>query len=41
MRPRMPLNPSRIEVMDDQMAEIYRRKTPAERLAIDPGGMRE
>jgi hypothetical protein len=30
----MPLDPTNIEVMDDQMAEIYRRKTPAERQAI-------
>ena len=30
----MPLDPTKIEVMDDQMAEIYRRKTPAERQAI-------
>jgi hypothetical protein len=30
----MPLDPTKIEVLDDQMAEIYRRKTPAERQAI-------
>ena len=28
------LDPRRIEVMDDVMAEILRRKTPTERLAI-------
>lgn len=31
------LDPRRIEVMDDAMAEILRRKTPAERLAIGFG----
>ncbi|MDC8449426.1 MAG: hypothetical protein LV473_13840 [Nitrospira sp.] len=31
------LDPVRIEVMDDTMAEILRRKTPAERLAIGFG----
>lgn len=30
----MALDPSKIEVIDDRMAEIYRRKTPAERQAI-------
>ena len=29
----MRLDPGQIEVMDDAMAEVYRRKTPAERLA--------
>ncbi len=33
----MPLDPLRIEVIDDRMAEIYRRKTPAERQAIAHG----
>jgi hypothetical protein len=33
----MPLDPSTIEVMDDRMAEVYRRKTSAERLAIANG----
>lgn len=32
-----PLDPRRIEVMDEAMAEILRRKTPAERLAIGFG----
>jgi hypothetical protein len=31
------LDPRRIEVMDEAMAEILRRKTPAERLAIGFG----
>jgi hypothetical protein len=31
------LDPRRIEVMDDVMAEILRRKTPTERLAIGFG----
>lgn len=30
----MRLDPGQIEVMDDQMAEILRQKTGAERLAI-------
>ena len=30
---RMP-DPRRIELMDDAMAEVMRRKTPAERVAI-------
>ena len=29
-----PVKPSQIEVMDDAMAEVYRTKTSAERLAI-------
>ncbi len=33
----MSLHLPRIEVMDDMMAEILRRKTPAERLAIGFG----
>jgi hypothetical protein len=33
----MPIDPANIEVIDDQMAEIYRRKSPAERLAIAHG----
>ena len=33
----MPLDPSKIEVMDERMAEVYRNKTPAERLAIAHG----
>jgi len=32
-----PLDPRRIEVIDDQMAEVYRRKTPGERQAIARG----
>lgn len=31
------MDPRRIEVMDDAMAEVLRRKTPAERLAIGFG----
>jgi hypothetical protein len=31
------LDPRQIEVMDEAMAEILRRKTPAERLAIGFG----
>lgn len=31
------LDPRRIEVVDEAMAEILRRKTPAERLAIGFG----
>ncbi|BFU93801.1 MAG: hypothetical protein NTNFB02_05230 [Nitrospira sp.] len=31
------LDPRRIEVLDDAMAEVLRRKTPAERLAIGFG----
>jgi hypothetical protein len=30
----MPLDPRRIEVMDDRMAEILRRKTPEEKMAM-------
>lgn len=30
----MPIDPRRIEVMDDQVAEIMRRKTPADALAM-------
>lgn len=30
----MPLEPHRIEVIDEAMAEVFRRKTGAERLAI-------
>jgi hypothetical protein len=30
----MKLDPGRIEVVDDVMAEVLRRKTPAERIAI-------
>jgi hypothetical protein len=30
----MPLNPGRIEVVDDAMAEVLRKKSAAERLAI-------
>jgi len=30
----MRLDPRRIEVMDDAMAQVLRRKTPAERIAI-------
>jgi len=33
----MQLQPLRIEVIDDQMAEVLRAKTPAERLAIAHG----
>ena len=33
----MPLDPRQIEVMDDAMAEVYRRKTPDQRLAIAHG----
>ena len=33
----MRLDPGRIEVLDDAMADILRRKTPAERLAIGFG----
>jgi hypothetical protein len=33
----MILDPRRIEVMDEAMAEVFRRKTPAERLAIGFG----
>ncbi|MDE3019898.1 MAG: hypothetical protein KGO52_16575 [Nitrospirota bacterium] len=31
------LDPRRIEVLDEAMAEVLRRKTPAERLAIGFG----
>ena len=31
------LDPQRIEVLDDAMAEVLQRKTPAERLAIGFG----
>ena len=34
---RLPLDIRRIEVLDDAMAEVLRRKTPAERLAIGFG----
>ena len=34
---RLPLDIRRIEVLDETMAEILRRKTPAERLAIGFG----
>lgn len=34
---RLPLDIRRIEVLDEAMAEILRRKTPAERLAIGFG----
>ena len=30
----MKLNPGQIEVVEDAMAEVLRRKTPAERIAI-------
>ena len=30
----MKLDPRQIEVMDDAMAEVYRKKTPGERLRI-------
>ena len=30
----MDLDPRRIEVMDEAMAEVLRRKTPAERIGI-------
>ncbi len=33
----MRLDAGQIEVMDDAMAEVLRRKTPAERLAIAHG----
>ena len=33
----MRLNADRIEVMDDAMAEVYRRKSTAERLAVAHG----
>jgi hypothetical protein len=33
----MPIDPSRIEVVDDAMAEVLRQKTPEERLAIAHG----
>jgi hypothetical protein len=33
----MTNDPRRIEVLDDVMAEVLRRKTPAERLAIGFG----
>lgn len=33
----MACDPRRIEVLDDTMAEVLRRKTPAERLAIGFG----
>lgn len=33
----MQTEPLRIEVIDDQMAEVLRAKTPAERLAIAHG----
>ncbi len=33
----MTTRPLRIEVIDDQMAEVLRRKSPAERLAIAHG----
>ena len=33
----MDIDVRRIEVMDDAMAEVLRRKTPAERLAIGFG----
>src|SRR4051812_48463538 len=33
----MQLDAGRIEVMDDEMAPVYRRKTPAERLAVAHG----
>lgn len=35
--PKMRLDPGQIEVIDDDMAEIFRQKTPAERLAIVHG----
>ena len=34
MKNPMRLDPGQIEVVDDAVAEILRRKTPAERLAI-------
>ncbi|MBX3330997.1 MAG: hypothetical protein KF722_11380 [Nitrospira sp.] len=36
-RQNQPLDPQRIEVLDPVMAEVLRRKTPAERLAIGFG----
>ncbi len=33
----MRLDPGQIEVMDDQMAEVYRQMTGAQRLAIASG----
>ena len=33
----MEIDPRRIEVIDDDMADVLRRKTPAERLAISHG----
>lgn len=33
----MPLDKSRIEVVDDIMAEVLRNKTPAERISIGFG----
>jgi hypothetical protein len=33
----MEIDPRRIEVMDDRVAEIMRRKTPAEKLAMASG----
>ena len=30
----MPVDPRQIEVMDDAMADVYRKKTAAERLRI-------
>ena len=34
---RRTIHPDNIEVVDDQMAEIYRSKSPMERLAIAHG----
>lgn len=34
MKPNLPIDPSRIEVMDDEMARVLRSKTGAERLEI-------
>jgi len=33
----MPIDPRRIEVMDDMMADILRRKTPQEKMSIAAG----
>jgi hypothetical protein len=37
MHPRASLNPASIEVIDDDMANIIRQKTGAQRLAIASG----
>lgn len=34
MTMRSPLNPNRIEVVDEQIADVLRRKSPSQRLAM-------